>query len=160
MATDLTAAVAQIAAAGIDASSVVFITSAAQALSIALNSGPHFVTRVIGSNAVPDNVVIAVATAGLLIAGDGADPVIDISKQALLHFAEPASAISTAGSPNVVSAPVLSTFQIDLIALKCIARLCWSVAPGSVAVVEDVSWGHAASSSRRPPPPQPCHRKQ
>ena len=148
MATDLSALVAEIAAAGIDASSVVFITSAAQALSIALGSGPHFVGRVLGSNAVPDNTIIAVATAGLLIAGDGADPLIDISKQAVLVMSEPASPISTAGAPNVVSAPTVSMFGNDLIALKCIARLCWSAAPGSVAFIEDISWGRVASATR------------
>jgi hypothetical protein len=143
MAKDLAALVGEIAKSGIDASSVVFIASAARALLIKLSAGVHFDYAVIASNALPDDSIVAIATAGLIVAGDGADPMIDISKQALVNFADPASQISTPGTspdPNVIAVPTVSTFQADLIALRCISRICWSIAPGCVAWIEGASW--------------------
>jgi hypothetical protein len=84
--------------------------------------------------------VIAVAANALVFAGDGVDPVIDTSKQALLHFSDPASQIATPGTPNEIAAPTASTFQADLLALRCISRITWAAAPDSVAVVNGATW--------------------
>ncbi|MBR0732418.1 phage major capsid protein [Bradyrhizobium japonicum] len=140
MSGDLRALIDSIAAAGIDTSGVVFVCAPSQALAIELTAGPHFAHRIIEASSLAAGTVIAIATSGLVISGDGADPVIDTSKQALLHFADPASQISTPGTPNVVSVPTVSTFQADLLALRCIARITWSAAPGSVAVVNGATW--------------------
>jgi len=140
MTTDLAALVGEITSRGIDASSVVFIASAARALIIKLSAGPHFDYRVIASNSMANDAIVAIATAGLIIAGDGADPIIDISKQALLNFADPASQISTPGSPNMVAVPTIAMFQADLIALRCVSRICWSIAEGAIASIEGATW--------------------
>lgn len=146
MANDLGALISAIAAAGIDTASVVFVCASAQALALQLAAGPHFTKRIIEASTLASGTVIAVAAAGFVIAGDGAIPTVDISKQAVLHFADPASPIAPAGGP--ISAPVISTFQNDLVALRCTARICWSAAPGSVAVVTGATWGNSAASKQ------------
>lgn len=138
MSEDLAALVASIAAAGVDAESVVFIAAAAEAMKIKLSAGPHFNHGVISANIDP-GTVIAIAADGFAVAGEGT-PVVDASRQAVLHVANPAEMISTGGSPNAVGAPTVSTFQIDSIALRCIARMTWSAAPGAVAWIENVTW--------------------
>jgi hypothetical protein len=143
MSQDLAALLAAIAGSGIDASSVVFVCAPPQALAISLQAGPHFTHKIIEASSLAAGTVIAIATAGLVIAGDGAAPQIDISKQALLHFSDPAAPISTPGTspnPNAVSAPTISTFQNDLLALRCTARVTWAIAPGAVAVVNGATW--------------------
>ena len=72
--------------------------------------------------------MIALATSALVIAGDGANPAVDISKQATLHYADPSSQIAPPGGP--ISASVIDSFQTDTLALKCTARITWSAAPG------------------------------
>jgi hypothetical protein len=136
---DLRNLVAAIAAANISTASVVFVAAVAQAVAIKLTAGPLFDYRVFGSNMLPAGTVIAIATAGLVAAGDGV-PAIDVSKQATLHFADPAADISIPGSPNTISAPVINSFQTDTLALRCIARITWAAAPGSVAVVNGTTW--------------------
>ena len=145
---DLSALVASISAAGLDASasSTIFVTSASAALTIKLTAGPLFDYRVIASNAVPDGTIIGICAPALVFVGDGANPVIDTSRQATLHFSDTPSQIATVGSPPVVSAPTQNLFQNDLIALRCIARVSWSCAPGAISVVENATWGRAAKS--------------
>lgn len=136
MSEDLSALVGAISASGIDAESVVFVAAAEQAMAIRLAAGPHFNYRVIGAPLDP-GTVIAVAVEGLAVAGEGT-PVVDVSKHGVLHMADPAEQIGTL--PDVVAAPAISMFQTDSFALKCIARVTWSAAPGSVAVVTGTAW--------------------
>jgi hypothetical protein len=138
MSADLSALIGEIAAAGIDTASVVFVCAPQQALSLSLLAGPHFTHRIIEASALAAGSVVAVAVAGLIVAGDGSIPQVDTSKQAVLHFADPASQIAPEGGP--ISAPVISTFQNDLLALRCTARVTWSAAPGSVAVLTGATW--------------------
>ena len=138
MTKDLCALIASISAAGIDTASVVFVCAPSQALAISLRAGPHFAHRIIEASTLAAGTVVAVATAGLVFAGDGGNPKIDISKQAVLNFADPASQIVSAA--GVVAAPTLSTLQQDLLTLRCIARITWSAAPGSVAVIQNSTW--------------------
>jgi len=138
MSEDLSALVGAISAAGLDAESVVFIAAAEQAMAIRLVAGPKFNYRVIGAN-IEAGTVIAVCVDGLAVAGDGV-PTVDASKSAVLHMADPASDIGAVGSPGVVAAPAISMFQTDSFALKCVSRICWAAAPGSVAFVTDTVW--------------------
>ncbi len=138
MSTDLGALLGAIADAGIDTASVVFVCSPPQALSISLLAGPHFTHRIIEASALAAGTVVAVAAAGLVIAGDGAAPHIDTSKQATLHFADLALPIVPPG--GAMSGPTLNTFQTDLLALRCTSRLTWSSAPNSVALATGCTW--------------------
>jgi hypothetical protein len=107
-------------------------------MAIKLAAGPLFNHRVI-SAPIAAGTVIAIAADGLAVAGDGI-PVVDASRSAVLHMADPAEQIATPGAPNAVAAPVVSMFQTDSFALRCIARATWSAAPGSVAVVSGTAW--------------------
>jgi hypothetical protein len=138
MSADLSALVGAISAAGIDAESVVLIAAAEQAMAIKLAAGPHFNHRVISAPLNP-GTVIAVAVEGLAVAGEGT-PEVSASKHGLLHMADPAEVIGAPGAPATIAAPVVSMFQTDSFALKCIARLTWSAAPGAVAVVTGTAW--------------------
>jgi hypothetical protein len=143
MAKDLSALIAKIAESGIDTASVVFVCAPPQALAISLQAGPHFTHKIIEASGLAAGTIIAIAAAGLVIAGDGGVPKIDTSKQSVLHMADPASQISTPGTapdPNVVSAPTTSQFQTDTIALRCTSMITWSAVPGAVAVVNSVTW--------------------
>ena len=118
--------------------SVVFIAAAEQATTLKLTAGPHFDHRVISAN-LPAGVVIAIGTAGLAVAGDGI-PTVDTSKSAVLHMSDAPLAIGTAGSPATVAAPTRSLFQTNSLALRCVARVTWSVAPGAVAYTTGATW--------------------
>jgi hypothetical protein len=121
MANDLGALIGAIASKGIDTSSTVFVCASPQALAISLLAGPFFSHRIIEASNLAANTVVAVAVSGLVIAGDGAIPQVDVGKQAVLNFADPASPlVSPAGT---VAAPTISTFQTDLLALRCTARV-------------------------------------
>ena len=119
MAKDLSALVAAISDAGLDAESVAFVAAAPQAMTIKLTAGPHFNHRVISANITP-GTVIAVAVAGLVAAGSGI-PVVDSAKGGTIHFADPASPISTVGAPATVAAPVFDLYQTDT--SRCAASL-------------------------------------
>jgi hypothetical protein len=102
-------------------------------------AGPNFAHKIIEASSLEAGTVVAVATGGLIFAGEGT-PTTDVSKQTLLHHADPASQISAVGTPNVINAPVISTYQADLIALRCIARITWTAMPGAVAELTGASW--------------------
>ena len=93
-----------------------------------------------GGAPLDPGTVIAVAVEGLAVAGDGV-PVVDVSKKhGVLHMADPAEQIGTPGAPATVGAPTVSMFQTNSCALRCIARITWAAAPGSVAVVTGTTW--------------------
>ena len=136
---DLSALIEAISAAGIDTRSVAFICAPKQALTLQMQPWPNFKHKIIEARTLASGTVIAIAADGFVVAGEGT-PVVDASKQAVLHIANPAEMISTAGSPNAVAVPTVSTFQTDSFALRCIARMTWSAAPGAVAWIENVMW--------------------
>jgi hypothetical protein len=143
MAQDLGALVGSIAAAGIDTESVVFVAAAEQAMAIKLGAGPLFNYRVISTNLAP-GTIIAIATVGLAVAGNGV-PVIDVAKHGTLHMSAPASPISAPGVPATIAAPVRSLLQTDAFALRCVARITWAAAPGSISVINGATWGSLAA---------------
>ncbi|MDA9400777.1 hypothetical protein [Bradyrhizobium sp. CCBAU 45389] len=136
---DLDALVAAISAAGIDTSSVAFIVASKQASALEKMPWPNFKRRVIEAHTLAPGTVIAIAADGFVVSGDG-EPTVDTSRSAVLHMADPPEMISTPGTPATVAAPAISMFQTDSFALRCIARMTWSVAPGSVAWLENAQW--------------------
>ncbi|WP_354130428.1 hypothetical protein [Bradyrhizobium sp. RT4a] len=138
MSADLGALVGAISAAGIDAENTVLIAAAEQAMAIKLAAGPHFNHRVISAPLDP-GTVIAVAVEGLAVAGEGT-PEVTATRHSLLHVADPSEVIGAPGAPATIAAPVVSMFQTDSFALKCVARVTWSAAPGAVAWIESATW--------------------
>lgn len=138
-AKDLKALRSAIASGGIDTSSLVYIMASDQAGSMETMPWPNFRSPVIEAKTLDAGTVIAIAADAVLMAGEGI-PRIDTRKQTTLQMANPASPISAPGSPNVINAPVVSTSQADQIALRCVARLTWAAAPGSVAWIQGATW--------------------
>ncbi|MDE5461155.1 hypothetical protein [Bradyrhizobium sp. CSS354] len=136
---DLTALISAIAGAGIDTKNVAFIAAPEQALALQTQPWPNFKHKVIEAKTLAAGTIIAIAPDGFVVAGEGV-PVIETSKSTVLHMAEPAEQIATPGAPATIAAPVVSMFQTDSFALKCIARLTWSAAPGAVAWIDSVAW--------------------
>jgi HK97 family phage major capsid protein len=133
----------------------VWIMNPAQALSISLtsNAGGDFVfaDAMNNGNFLGYPVIQSpTVTAGMMILVDAADfvsvtgdePMFDVSDQATLHMEDTTPlAIGTAGSPNVVAAPVRSLWQTDSIALRMILPMNWTLRrTGVLAWTQSVTW--------------------
>lgn len=133
----------------------VWIMNPVQALGISLtqNAGGEFAfSNQIGNGTLNGYPVIqspnvAAGTVFLVDAADfftatGDEPRFDVSDQATLHMEDTTPLqISTAGTPNVVAAPVRSMFQTDSIALRMILDMNWAMRrTGSVAFTQSVTW--------------------
>lgn len=78
---------------------------------------------------------------GAFASGFDEVPQITASTQSALHYEDTNPApIGTAGTPNVVAAPVRSAFQQNLIALRMILRCAWTMRSGAVAHVQGATW--------------------
>ena len=135
--------------------SPVFIMNPVQALAISLtqNAGGDFpfaaeMSRgflqgypVLQSSTVTAGTVFLVDAADFFSAS-GDEPRFDVSDQATLHMEDTSpTAIGTAGTPNVVAAPVRSLWQTDTIGLRMIMDLNWAMRrTGTVAFVTSVTW--------------------
>lgn len=92
----------------------------------------------------------ATVTSGTIFLVDAADffsatgdePRFDVSDQATLHMEDTTPlAIGTAGTPNVVAAPVRSLWQTDTLALRAIYDMNWAMRrTGTVAYTQSVTW--------------------
>lgn len=107
-----------------------------------VSSGSFAGAPILTTDQIANNIVIAVASSAMAF-GNDFSPEFKVSDQATLHMEDTTPlAISTAGVPNVVAAPVRSMFQTDSIAL----RMCWGLAwkqirAGGVQVLTGVAWG-------------------
>jgi hypothetical protein len=118
---------------------IVLIASPAQAAALALQprSGE---LRVWSSRALAAGTVVAIDVNGF-ISAFGALPRIEASGEAVAHFEDTTPlAVSTAGSPNTVAAPLRSAFSTDCTIVRCILSASWVVRPNSVAMVTGASW--------------------
>lgn len=135
--------------------SPVFIMNPVQALAISLtqNAGGDFTFAagmergMLNGYPVIQSANVAAGTVFLIDAADfftatGDEPRFDVSDQATLHMEDTSPAqIGTAGTPNVVAAPVRSMFQTDSIALRMILDMNWAMRrTGSVAFTTGVTW--------------------
>lgn len=135
--------------------SPVWIMNPAQALAISLtaNAGGEFIfaDQINNGNLLGYPVIQSpTVTAGMIILVDAADfvsvtgdePMFDVSDQATLHMEDTSpAAIGTAGTPNVVAAPVRSLWQTDSLALRMILPMNWTLRrTGVLAWAEDVTW--------------------
>jgi HK97 family phage major capsid protein len=98
-----------------------------------------FAYPLLASGALPPTRVVCVDSAALIAANE-AEPRFSVSADATMHMDIAAGAISTAGTPNVVSAPTVSAFQGDLLALRTILHIAWVLRAGGVSYVDDVTW--------------------
>ena len=140
-ATDVAALAAEIASAGIDPTDMVLVAAWPQAVKLKLLSGPNFNNAILGTNALADGTIVGIAPAGIAVGDPGTPPEVEVSKEAAVHFEDTSpQPISIAGSPNVVSAPVRSAFQQNLLVVRVRARCAWASLPGSVQFMTGVGW--------------------
>jgi capsid protein len=133
MFADLGALTAAVSASNADAS-VAFVANPAQALRLRAANVDAII-----SGYMPAGSVGAIDTAGVaMIVGQ---PVFQVTDSAALHMDSAAGPLSTVGSPNVVSAPLRSLFQEDLVGLRCVLRAGWvKRRAAATALVTGVAW--------------------
>nr|MBA3572684.1 phage major capsid protein [Pyrinomonadaceae bacterium] len=125
----------------------------ALAVSLTQNAGGDFpFASEINNNTFQGYPVImsATVTAGMVFLVDAADfvaieggaPRFDVSDQATLHMEDTTPlAISAAGAPNTVAAPVRSLYQTDSMALRMIMDVNWGMRrAGVIAWTQNVTW--------------------
>lgn len=133
----------------------VWIMNPVQVLSISLieNAGGDLIFRdevnrgfflgypILQSTTVTAAMVILVDAADFFTA-TGDDPEFTVNDTATLHMEDTTPvAIGTAGTPNVVAAPVRSLFQTDSIAIRMIMPVNWAMRrTGLVAWTQTVTW--------------------
>jgi capsid protein len=139
------AALASVASA-VGSDNVVFIASSAYALrlrtykTVLEPEEDNF--QIFASIAVPDGRLIAVAPQAF-VSGFGAVPRVLVSEHALVQLEDtsPAATFGTAGTPNVVSAPLRSSYQTDSVVVRAILDAAWALrSTGAVAYVDSVTW--------------------
>lgn len=137
---NLAAAVAPIAG-----DQILFVASPKQAVKINLYRTAPLPYPVIASSGLADGVVVALGTTNVLAVAGGSDPPrIQVSNETTLMFDDSApAAISTAGTPPTISAPVKSLYQQDLIALRLTCDITWAwraAASSCCAWVTGITW--------------------
>lgn len=139
MNTDLAALAAAVAIGG--SGSVTFVM-APQRLAKLRILAPELAMAIdaVPSAAVPADRVIAADGPSLLVSVDSA-PDISVSENGLAHMDTSATAISAAGSPNTVAAPVRSMWQTAALAMRVIYELDFRKRrSAAVAYVDNATW--------------------
>ena len=129
------------AVSAVGGTQIAFVAAPGEAVKILLQAGPNFRFPVLASNGLASGIVMAVATNAIAVAVDPV-PRIEASRDTLTQLEDAAPvAIGTAGSPNVVAAPVRSMWQTDSVSLRVIMRVAWGLrSAGAVSWVSGVSW--------------------
>lgn len=119
-------------------SSVVYVLSP-QLAALAEIRKPELRERFWIAPGLPAGRAIALDPRAFAFAAGGVD--VEASKDAVVHSDTAPGGISTAGTPNAVSAPVQSMFQHDLVALRLIFDVSFTMrAPGLVAFMNGAAW--------------------
>jgi hypothetical protein len=144
MMRDLGALVAAVAAVG--GSQIVIVAAPSEAAKILLRSAPAFAFPVLATSALPSGTVTAIAVNALAVAVDPI-PEVDATSESALHYDDGPAQLAvptglTAPQPaSAVAAPVRSTYQSALLALRLILRVDWTLRTnGSIAWTQNVTW--------------------
>ena len=133
MATDIKTLIA-----ALNGSDPVIIAAPGQAAALKFAAGANFDIPILPSSALAAGTVVGIEAPSLVF-GFGTDPVIDASRDAILHMedANP-EPISESGT---VPSPVRSLWQTDCIALRLIIRLGFALRSAShVQLLTGVAW--------------------
>jgi HK97 family phage major capsid protein len=108
---------------------------------LAQAAGKFGIARIVASRTVPVGTVIAV-DAEWFATATGDTPRFAVSNEATLHEEDTTPlALGTAGSPNVVAAPMRSLFQTDSIAIRLSLYITWAMTRASmVQTITAVGW--------------------
>jgi hypothetical protein len=134
---DIKALLAAISAANISTRSVALIVASDLFATFETKPWPNFKRKVIEANVLAPGTIIAIAADGFAVGGEGT-PAVDVGKSATLHMSDtPAQLVAADGT---VASPAVSMFATDSFALRCVCRLTWAVAAGSVAWIQNATW--------------------
>jgi hypothetical protein len=118
---------------------IVLVANPVRAMMLRLRAPRELPVSVLASSAVAAGDLIAVAPPALVSAVG--PPQILASRETTLHMHDAPTAISTAGSPNVVSAPVRSLWQTDCVALRLLLVASWGLRdPRGLAWLTATAW--------------------
>jgi hypothetical protein len=113
-----------------------FIAAPKQAIALAMRSNHAIPYSSSASSVLADGTVICVALPCLASVLD--PPRADASQEAVVHLADPASAIATSG---VIVSPVASMYQTDSVSLRMKLPVTWALrASGGVSFMTAVTW--------------------
>jgi hypothetical protein len=140
---DLKDLVGAISAANINTDNIVFVSNPKQAIALRLLASPSFNYLVLGTSALADGTVVALAPDAIASGYNGL-PTIDVSKNALAHY-EDTTPLAIAPSPTPITAPLRSAWQANLLNLRLRMNCAWaSLSPGTttgaVAFVTSTTW--------------------
>lgn len=131
--------------------SIMLLMNPAQALALELTPGPDGTLgwsagilaryRVTTSTAVPAGQIIAIR-ADDFVTATGDVPEFETSNEATIHMEDTTPLqIGTAGTPNVVAAPVQSMFQTAQTAIRMLLDVSWAMRrTGMVQTIASVTW--------------------
>ena len=118
---------------------IAIIANPVRAMTLRLRSPRELSVAVLASSAVAAGDLIAVAPPALVSAVGAVQ--IKADRESTVHMYDPADAIAVPGSPNVVSAPVRSTFQTDTVALRLLLTASWGLrSPAGLAWLTATGW--------------------
>jgi hypothetical protein len=124
------------AVSGTDSIVLVMAPAQAEAARLRLNTS----RLILASHALSAGTIVAVGTNTLASAIDPA-PTFTSSIEATYHMDSAPAAIGTPGTPNVVAATTVSSFQSDLIGLRLVLRASWGLRhPSGVSWISGVKW--------------------
>jgi hypothetical protein len=140
MMKDVEALIAALAAAG-GGQSAVFVAAPGQAAAMKMRIGPRFDYPILASAALAAGTIVAIE-AKSFVSGFSATPTFDVSDQTVVHLEDTSPAqVSTAGTPNVVAAPLRSLWQTNCTAVKMVLKCAWGMrATGHVQLVSSTTW--------------------
>jgi hypothetical protein len=118
---------------------IALVANPVRAMMLRLRAPRELPVAVMASSAIAPADLLAVAP-NALVSALGAVR-IDASRDATVHLFDPAAAISTAGTPNVVSAPIGSMFQTDNVSLRLLMTASWGLRhPSGLAWLTATAW--------------------
>lgn len=120
---------------------VVVFANPRQAVSLSALVGPAFNLPVIFAPVLPSGTIVAIEP-NAVASGFSGLPEVDLAKEATIHSEDTnPGPISTAGAPNVVSAPVRSMFQTDTVAVRLRLDCAWTMrGPGFIQVINGATF--------------------
>jgi hypothetical protein len=91
------------------------------------------------SSTLPAKTIIAIVPAGLATVVKA--PRIEASIESAVHMYDPATDLTTPGTPPVSAYPIKSIYQTDSVALRLILPATWALrSPSALAWVQNVTW--------------------
>jgi hypothetical protein len=118
---------------------IVLIAAPVRAMTLRLRAPRELPLTVLASSAVAAGDLIAIAPPALVSATGLVR--IGASRDALIHMETNPTAISIPGTPNVIAAPVSSTWQTDTISLRLLMTASWGLRhPSGLAWLTATAW--------------------